>query len=164
MEKILISSCLLGQPVRYDGGDARCRDSLIAQWHQQQRLIPICPEMSGGLPCPRPAAEISGGQGRQVLDGETRVLTRDSEDVSEAFIRGAGQALALCREHDIHIAILKARSPSCGSRQTYDGSFSGTLVDGRGVTAALLQACGIRTFDEQQLAEAERWLRQLESR
>ncbi|MEH6627907.1 MAG: DUF523 domain-containing protein [Motiliproteus sp.] len=163
MESILISSCLLGERVRYDGKTALCEHPLIKRWQQQQRLVPICPEMSGGLPCPRPAAEILGGQGDEVLSGETQVKTRQGHDVSNHFLRGAEKALSLCQQHHINIAILKARSPSCGSSNTYNGQFQGTLVDGQGVTAALLKSSGIRLFDENQLPQVEAYLQQLES-
>jgi len=153
VDKILISSCLLGEPVRYDGTPRGLDQPLLRQWHAEGRLIGICPEMAGGLPCPRPAAEIQGGQGAAVWRGTARVLTRDGGDVSAAFMAGAQQALSLCQRLGIRFALLKARSPSCGGQHNYDGSFSGTLVTGSGVTAALLRQQGIRCFDEQQLAQ-----------
>lgn len=163
MEKILISSCLLGQRVRYNAQALPCRHPLLALWSRQQRLVAICPEMRGGLPCPRPPAEIEAGQGSRVLSGDARVITRSAEDVTAAFVRGAEAALALCRQQRIKLAVLKAKSPSCGSQSTYDGSFSGTLVDGgQGVTAALLEAHGIRVFDENRLDQAAAYLRQLQ--
>lgn len=151
MDKILISRCLLGEPVRYDGVAKLVEHPLLQQWQQQGRLVPICPEMAGGLGCPRPAAEIRGGQGLAVLDGRTAVMTRSGRDVSAAFVCGAEAALQLCKEQQIRFALLKSRSPSCGSQQTYDGSFDGSLVAGAGVTAALLSRQGIRCYDESQL-------------
>lgn len=162
MEKILISSCLLGNKVRYDGRGFSEIPATLRRWQQEQRLIPLCPEMAGGLGCPRPPAEIQGGQGVAVLNGDTQVLTIAGEDVSAAFIRGAEIALKTCQQQGIQLAVLKARSPSCGNQRNYDGSFSGTQVSGEGVTAALLRQHNIRVFNEEQLAEASAYLDQLE--
>ncbi len=161
MQRILVSGCLLGQPVRYDGG-SHGPFALLARWQAEGRLVAICPEMAGGLPSPRPAAEIPGGQGGEVLDGLRPVLTQAGEEVSAAFVAGAEQALALVRRHAIRLAVLKARSPSCGNLENYDGSFSGTRIAGEGVTAAALRRAGVRVFNESQLAEAEAALIELE--
>ena len=118
------------------------------------RVVALCPEVAGGLPTPRAAAEIPGGQGAQVLDGHARVITTEGEDVSAEFLSGAQQALALVQQHAIRIAVLKANSPSCGNLLTYDGTFSGVKVSGEGVTAALLTRHGVQVFSELQLAEA----------
>jgi hypothetical protein len=106
------------------------------------------------LPTPRAAAEIPGGQGAEVLDGQAAVLTTEGEDVSAQFLDGARQALALVQQHGIRIAVLKANSPSCGNLLTYDGTFSGVKVSGEGVTAALLKRHGVQVFSELELAEA----------
>ncbi|WP_458128725.1 DUF523 domain-containing protein [Pseudomonas sp. Z2-11] len=153
MQKILVSRCLLGHRVRYDGGASGPFD-LLQHWLDEGRLVPLCPEVAGGLPTPRPAAEIPGGQGARVLDGNAAVITTEGEDVSAQFLSGAYQALALAREHGIRIAVLKANSPSCGNLLTYDGTFSGVKVSGEGVTAALLKRNGVRVFSELELAEA----------
>lgn len=160
MHKILVSACLLGQPVRYDGG-THGPFAALREWQQEGRVVALCPEVAGGLPTPRPAAEIAGGQGTQVLDGLIALYTVAGSDVSHAFVAGAQQAEYLVREHGIQIAILKARSPSCGNLQTYDGSFSGRLVAGEGVTAAALRRMGVQVFNESQLAEAEQALERL---
>lgn len=152
--KVLVSACLLGQPVRYDGRDSGHPD-LLRRWQAEGRVVPLCPEVAGGLPTPRPPAEIPGGQGGSVLDGEAQVLTVLGEDVSEAFLKGADLALALVRRHCIGVAVLKSGSPSCGNLLTYDGSFSGTKVPGEGVTAALLRREGVKVFSELQLAQAQ---------
>ncbi len=162
MDKILVSACLLGQAVRYDGG-AHGPFEQLAQWQAQGRVLPLCPEVAGGLPTPRPAAEILGGQGGQVLDGWVQVRSIDDADVSSAFIAGAQIAEALVRKHGIRIAVLKARSPSCGNLHSYDGSFSGTLVAGEGVSAAALRRLGVQVFNENQLAEAAQALQLLAS-
>lgn len=161
MEKILVSRCLLGHPVRYDGG-AHGPFDLLQRWQAEGRVVALCPEVAGGLPTPRPAAEIDGGQGGQVLDGQVRVRGIDGEDVTTAFVAGAEQALALVQRHGIRIALLKARSPSCGNLENYDGSFSGTKVAGEGVTAAALRRAGVQVFNEEELAAAQAALRELE--
>ncbi|MBK5537800.1 DUF523 domain-containing protein [Pseudomonas sp. TH05] len=153
MHKILVSRCLLGHRVRYDGGASGPFDQL-AHWQAEGRVVALCPEVAGGLPTPRAAAEIPGGQGSEVLDGRAQVLTSDGEDVSGEFLDGARQALALVQRHGIRIAVLKAHSPSCGNVLTYDGSFSGVKVQGAGVTAALLTRHGVQVFSELQLPEA----------
>ncbi len=161
MQKILVSRCLLGHRVRYDGG-AHGPFALLERWQAEGRVVALCPEVAGGLPTPRPPAEIAGGQGAGVLDGRLPVLTVDGEDVSAAFIAGAEQALVLVERHGIRLALLKARSPSCGNRENYDGSFTGTRVAGEGVTAAALRRAGVRVFSEEQLPELEAALRELE--
>ena len=161
--KLLISRCLLGHRVRYDGG-ASGPYAQLAQWQAEGRVIALCPEVAGGLPTPRAPAEIPGGQGAQVLDGTAPVMTVEGEDVTAAFVSGARQALALVQQHGIGIAILKANSPSCGNVLTYDGSFSATKVEGQGVTAALLIRAGVQVFSELQLDEAAEALAQLDAR
>ncbi|TWC37674.1 uncharacterized protein YbbK (DUF523 family) [Pseudomonas sp. SJZ079] len=162
MEKILVSRCLLGHRVRYDGG-AHGPFDLLERWQAEGRVVALCPEVAGGLPTPRPPAEIPGGQGAQVLDGQAAVITVDGEDVSAAFLAGAAQALTLVERHGIRLALLKARSPSCGNRENYDGNFSGVRVAGEGVTAALLRRAGVQVFNEDELAAAEAELRELEA-
>ncbi|UTW06148.1 DUF523 domain-containing protein [Pseudomonas benzenivorans] len=163
MQKVLVSRCLLGHPVRYDGG-AHGPYGLLERWQAEGRVVALCPEVAGGLPTPRPPAEIPGGQGAQVLDGLLPVLSVDGDDLSAAFLAGARQALALVERQQIRLAVLKARSPSCGNRENYDGSFSGRRVAGEGVTAALLRRAGVQVFSEEQLAEAEAALQALERR
>ncbi|WP_339515412.1 DUF523 domain-containing protein [Pseudomonas sp. RL_15y_Pfl2_60] len=161
MQKILVSRCLLGHRVRYDGGTHGPYD-VLARWQAQGRVVALCPEVAGGLPTPRPAAEIPGGQGAQVLDGLLPVVSIEGEDFTAQFVSGAEQALALVKQHGIAIALLKARSPSCGNIENYDGSFSGNKVAGEGVTAALLRRAGVAVFNEEQLDAATQALAQLE--
>ncbi|ALE90480.1 DUF523 domain-containing protein [Pseudomonas versuta] len=161
-QKVLVSRCLLGHRVRYDGG-ASGPYGQLARWQDEGRIIALCPEVAGGLPTPRPPAEIPGGQGLDVLNGKAPVMTNEGEDVTAAFMDGAQQALALVNRHGIRIAILKANSPSCGNVQTYDGSFSGVKVEGQGVTAALLAGAGVQVFSELQLDDAARALARLEA-
>ncbi|MCK4452122.1 MAG: DUF523 domain-containing protein, partial [Anaerolineae bacterium] len=114
------------------------------------------PEVAGGLPTPRPPAEIQGGDGGDVLEGRARVVNIEGKDVTAEFLAGARKALRVAQRWDIKEAILKARSPSCGVGPIYDGSFSGRLVEGDGVTAALLEREGIivRNEDEWEKKEA----------
>lgn len=161
MEKILVSRCLLGHRVRYDGG-AHGPFDLLGVWQSEGRIVPLCPEVAGGLPTPRPPAEIPGGQGGAVLDGRVAVVTVGGEDLTTAFVAGAEAALELIARHGIRLAVLKARSPSCGNLENYDGSFSGTRVAGEGVTAAALKRAGVAVFNETELVAAQHLLAALE--
>lgn len=161
MQKILVSRCLLGHRVRYDGG-AHGPFDLLKRWQAEGRVVALCPEVAGGLLTPRAAAEIPSGQGAPVLDGLLPVRTIDGEDVTAAFVAGAEQALSLVRQHGIRLALLKARSPSCGNRENYDGSFSGVKVAGEGVTAAALRRAGVLVFSEEELEAASLALAALE--
>ncbi|MDR6355247.1 uncharacterized protein YbbK (DUF523 family) [Pseudomonas psychrotolerans] len=147
--------------MRYDGG-AHGPFDLLGSWQAEGRIVPLCPEVAGGLPTPRPPAEIPGGQGGAVLDGQLPVLTDSGADVTAAFVAGAEAALELVARHGIRLAVLKARSPSCGNSENYDGSFSGTRVAGEGVTAAALKRVGVTVFNETELAAAQRLLAELE--
>lgn len=162
MEKILISACLMGQRVRYDANHAAIEADILGQWQDDGRLITICPEMAGGLPVPRPAAEIYKGTGTDVLDKNAPVLRKDSVDVSDFFISGAKATLDLALKHNIRLAVLKDKSPSCGSTLIYNGQFAGMKREGEGVTTALLRRHGIAVFSENQLAEAAAFLVSLE--
>lgn len=163
MQKILMSACLLGAKVRYDGGDCEQQNSLLNQWRTEGRIVTICPEMAGGLPTPRPPAEIIGqGSGEAVLKFQAKVVANTHQDVSDEFRKGAELALALAQKHQIRIAILKANSPSCGNLEIYDGTYSRKRIVGQGVTAALLTQHGIKVFNENQLMEAADYLKALE--
>lgn len=139
--KMLVSACLLGVNCRFDGGNSQNEDAVKRT--QTEKLIPVCPEEAGGLPTPRPPVEIVGGDGNDVLDGKARVMTADGEDKTEEFVRGAHHALELAQSQGAKSVILKSKSPSCGCGNIYDGTFSGTLISGDGVTAALLKRHGI---------------------
>lgn len=138
MSKVLVSACLLGERVRFDGAGKLSAHPVLARWLREDRVVSVCPEVAGGLPVPRPAAEIRG----------RLVVARDGRDVTAAFARGAEEALRLAQEHGIVVAVLKAKSPSCGSGQVYDGTFTKTLVPGDGRTTALLRAHGVQVFSE----------------
>ncbi|MBE1537990.1 DUF523 domain-containing protein [Actinomadura algeriensis] len=164
MERILVSSCLAGRPVRYDGAAKPVDDGLFERWRAEGRLVPFCPEVSGGLAVPRPPAEIVGGDGRAVLDGTAAVRTGAGEDVTDAFLHGARLALAAARRAGARVAVLKEGSPSCGSDRIYDGTFTGASTPGEGVTTALLEREGVRVFGEDDLASVQALLTGLESR
>lgn len=156
MQKVMVSACLLGQPVRYDGRDAGQQHPALARWAAEGRIVPLCPEVAGGFPTPRPPAEIeTGANGLAVAQGTARVLERSGADVSAAFITGARIACELVRRHGIKVAVLKEGSPSCGSGFIYDGSFQGGRVKAMGVTAALLAEAGVKVFSEHQLDAAD---------
>jgi uncharacterized protein YbbK (DUF523 family) len=150
MQKILISACLMGENVRFDGKNSKNSSEIIKKWQKDGCLVVFCPEVSGGLPVPRPPAEIQPDE---------RIITVEGSDVTAAFEQGAEKALDLCREHHIHIAILKEGSPSCGSALISDGHFSHTKISGQGVTTQLLEANGIFVFSENELDQAEKYLR-----
>lgn len=165
MEFVLVSSCLIGNPVRYDGGHKRSGSEVLQRWLNEGRVVPVCPEIAGGLPVPRPPAEIAGGAGgAAVLAGLTKVVDPAASDLSAQFMSGARYALEQAQVKGIRIAVLKEGSPSCGSSHIHDGTFSGTHVHGRGVTAALLASAGVCIFSEAQFDEAAELLRTLEMR
>lgn len=137
---------MAGWACRFDGR-AKTDDDVVAQVGAGE-AVPVCPEMIGGLSSPRRPAEIVDGDGEDVLDGRARVVDDQGRDVTDAVLAGARQALALVREHGLSEAVLKDGSPSCGSREVYDGSFTGTRRPGEGVTAALLRRHGVRVLSE----------------
>ena len=139
MKNILISACLLGVSCRYDGLSKPLDNDVLSKWKERYCLIPICPEIMGGLPTPRIPAEVNENR---------KVIRRDGTDITENYRKGAEEALRLAEIFDCEIAILKERSPSCGSGMIYDGNFTKTLRNGDGITAALLKALGIRVLGE----------------
>jgi uncharacterized protein YbbK (DUF523 family) len=161
MEKVLISACLLGDPVRYDGAALIFEDQTLTRWRKEGRLVSICPEVAGGLPVPRFRAEITGSGGHRVLNGRRRVINIDGQDVTSFFVAGAQKALELARSHDIRLAVFKEGSPSCGSGYIHDGSFSGIKKPGKGVATALLEKNGIRVFSERSISEARKYLKRI---
>jgi uncharacterized protein YbbK (DUF523 family) len=146
-ELVLVSACLAGRACRYDGGANP--DDEIARLVASGRAVLVCPEEDGGLPTPRPPAEIVGGDGSDVLDGRAQVVTRDGRDVTDLYVAGAHRALEAARRAGATRAVLKARSPSCGVGAIYDGSFSRALAAGDGVTTALLRRNGIEVATEE---------------
>lgn len=161
MEKILVSACLMGECVRYNGVTKRFKSHVLDAWHRQGRIVAICPEVAGGLPVPRARSEIREGGGIEVLNGHTRVVNINGEDVTHHFLEGARKALELARALEIRVAVLKEGSPSCGSGYIHDGSFTGVKKPGNGVAAALLEESGIRVFSEREIAEADKYIKTL---
>ena len=139
--KLLISACLLGTCCRYDG--ASKAHPLAAALAKRYSLVPVCPEQLGGLPTPRNPSERRGD----------RVVMNDGRDVTAEYRRGAEEALRLARLYGCTAAVLKEKSPSCGCGRIYDGTFTGTLTDGDGVTAALLKENGIKVYGEKEIDE-----------
>ncbi len=137
--KILVSACLLGVKCRYDGRDNFFHK--LSALKEKHTLIPVCPEIMGGLPTPRAPSEVQDG----------RVISNAGDDVTENFRRGAMEALRLAEFFGCGCAVLKERSPSCGLGSIYDGTFSKTLVPGSGVTAALLTENGITVYGESEI-------------
>lgn len=155
----MISACLVGENVRYDGKN--CLADKLKQLLQQRLAISICPEVAGGLSIPRAAAEIVGGEGKDVLLGQAKVIDCTGLDVSAEFIAGAHQTLQLAQRFQVTHVVLKANSPSCGSGRIYAGTFDGTQRDGDGVTAALLKLHHFQVMSEEQFFQQ---LNQLELR
>lgn len=140
-EKVLISACLLGVDCKYSGGNNRIDDEVLGKLKDEYELIPVCPEAYGGLTTPRAPSERSGA----------KVVSHSGADVTEQFQKGAQAVLYLARLFGVKLAILKENSPSCGSGMIYDGTFSGTLISGDGVTAELLKKHGIVVIGESKL-------------
>lgn len=154
MDKILVSACLLGSPVRYNGSDRRVAHSLIALWREQGRIVPLCPEVAAGLPTPRPPAEIETGLlGIDVLGGNARIYDDTGADVTSPFRLGAEIALETALSNGCRFALLTDGSPSCGSSFVYSGRFDGGTRKGTGVVAALLSQNGIAVFSEDRIVE-----------
>ncbi len=158
IQNILISACLLGSPVRYNGTDLLIDHPLLKQWQEEGRLVSICPEVAGGMSTPRAPAEIRGGDGNTVLSKNSQVIDSNGDNVTDAFIKGANKALQIAKENNCIAAILTERSPSCGSSMIYDGSFSGVQKSGMGITTALLEKNGIRVFSQNQLEKLQTYL------
>lgn len=141
MKKLIISACLIGECCRYDG---KCKkDMRTDSLAKRYELIPVCPEVMGGLSVPRAPSEIIG----------ECVINRDGVDVTDNYRLGAERTLAIAKESGAEIALLKERSPSCGKGKIYDGSFSGTLKDGDGITVRLLTKEGIAVYGESEIEQ-----------
>lgn len=134
---VLVSACLTGQNCRYNGQSAP--HPTVVEWLQQGRCIAVCPEMLGGLPCPRPPGELRNG----------RVFNSDGHDCTSAYHNGAVLALEIARRAGCRMAVLKARSPACGVGRVYDGTFSGRLVPGNGLFAQAALDAGLRVLSDE---------------
>ena len=153
MKKVLISGCLYGDLVRYDGMPVDYKDPLFLKWKEEGRLISFCPEVFGGLLVPRSDCQRRGD----------KVFNRLGEDVTEEFIKGSKEAVRIAKENNIAFAIMKERSPTCGSSIIYDGTFSGNRIPGEGVAVEMLREQGFLVFNEDSLLEAEKVLEALEA-
>ncbi len=160
--KILVSACLMGFKVRYNGRDKPLIAQALERWQQEQRLIIHCPELAAGLLTPRLPAEIAGGDGVAALTGAARILESDGSDVTQAYLLAAWLALRTARENGCRFALLTDGSPTCGSQKVYDGHFRGTTLPGMGVAAALLRQHGIEVYAEHQLPTLINRLEELE--
>ncbi|WP_437888331.1 DUF523 domain-containing protein [Phytobacter sp. V91] len=149
--KILVSACLMGFKVRYNGSE---KASLtLARWQHEQRLVIHCPELAAGLATPRAAAEIVDGRGDDVMRNRARIVEDNGQDVTAHYQLAAWLALETAQREQCCAALLTDGSPTCGSQRIYDGTFSGRQIRGMGVAAALLEAHGIRVFSHQQLPQ-----------
>ena len=152
MNKILVSACLLGQPVRYDGGALTLKSTILERWIKEGRIIPLCPEVLAGFAIPRQPAEIEKGkEGVDVLAGKALILENTGTDVTDMFIRGAEIALQIAKKNDCQFALLTDGSPSCGTTFIYGGTFDGQHKTGQGVVASLLSDNGIQVFPEDKI-------------
>jgi uncharacterized protein YbbK (DUF523 family) len=147
----LVSACLCGINCKYNAKNNL--NLYFVELMQEGNVIPVCPEQLGGLSTPRKPAEINGGSGQEVLAGNARVINNDGVDITANYIKGAYETLKIAQMADVDIAILRSRSPSCGSGYIYDGSFSYKLRKADGVTAALLKENGIKVIDEDEYIE-----------
>ena len=142
MKKLIISACLLGEPCRYDGNSKPCESVKLLE--KDYLLLSVCPECMGGLPTPRPPAE---------LQADGRVVNREGIDVTACYRTGAEAVLEIAKREACYLALLKEKSPSCGKGKIYDGSFTGRLIRGNGVCAELLIGNGVRVFGEHEIEE-----------
>ncbi|WP_100330159.1 DUF523 domain-containing protein [Bacillus xiapuensis] len=148
---LIISACLVGEKVRYDG--CHCLHQSLKRLMEEEKAVAACPELMGGCSVPREPAEIIGGGGQDVLNGTARVLTKSGEDVTDMYLMGARLMLQKAQEVKADLVILKENSPSCGSSYIYNGEFTGKKVAGNGVTAALLKQHGFRVAAETDVRE-----------
>lgn len=149
MNKILISACLAGFPVRYNGSEKKTVLRFLDRWQREQRLVVFCPELAAGFPTPRPSAEIIPSHSRNaVIASGARVVEDTGSDVTEQYVLGAWLALEMAQQHHCRFALLTDGSPSCGSRTIYTGDFNGETVAGNGVTAELLRSKGLEVFSD----------------
>ena len=155
MQKILVSECLFGgRIVRYDGGEEVETNPIFLKWKEEGRLIPICPEVFGGLPTPRPDSQRVGD----------KVIAKTGADVTKEYTAGAEEALRLAKEHDVAFCIMKQDSPSCGSKFIYDGTFTDTKIEGQGLAVEYLRNAGFKVFAEEDIEEAEAYLNAIEGK
>ena len=161
--KILVSACLMGFKVRYNGSEKSALQETLQRWQQEQRLVIHCPELAAGLPVPRLPAEIVGGNGADVMHRDAKIIECDGQDVTAHYQLAAWLALRAAQHAECCAALLTDGSPTCGSQVIYDGSFRGQQQPGMGVAAALLAQHGIRVFSERQLPALIAWVEEREA-
>ncbi|MED3550243.1 DUF523 domain-containing protein [Cytobacillus praedii] len=149
---ILVSSCLAGLEVRYNG--THSLDNRISKLVEENKAVTICPELLGGFSTLREPAEIVGGDGEDVLDGKAKVVEKSGKDVTELYIKGAYATLEKAKKINATIVVLKENSPSCGSSMIYNGEFKGKKIVGNGVTSALFKRNGLQVISEDQFIES----------
>ncbi len=150
-EKILLSACLAGVNCVYDGTNKF--HPLFASMVETGQVLIFCPEVLGGLKIPHDPSEITGGDGFACLLGKAKVVSKKGENVTPFFLKGADRVLALAEKHNARKAIMKSKSPSCGCGFIFDGTFSGKLIQGYGVTAAILKKSGIEVISDTEYLE-----------
>ncbi len=150
VNKILVSACLYGHCTRYDGKNNAIIDKSFFSWKNRGMLVPVCPEVLGGLSTPRCPSEICEG----------KVISKDGEDVTETFNKGAEEVLKIVKEQGIRLAIMKDGSPSCGCKNIYDGTFSGKKIKGAGICARLLLESGVVVLSENDIEVAKVFLKE----
>lgn len=160
--KILVSSCLLGEDTRYDGANSNVAYNPKFRFSEKElfmdilcdnEIYSICPEVAGGLGIPRNISEIISHE------KPLKVIDNEKNDVTVNFLLGAKKALDICNENGIKVALFKAKSPSCGNLEVYDGTFSKTLINKQGLTARLLEENGVKVFNETQLKELDKFIK-----
>lgn len=148
---ILVSACLTGECCKYNGKSNYSDEIATYLSNTSEEVMSICPEQMGGLPTPRAKAEIEGGKsGEDVLRHQARVISEYGDDITSAFIDGADKVIKQIKKKNISKAVLKSKSPSCGCGYIYDGTFSGKLIPGNGVLAAILIQNGIKVMSDDQ--------------
>ncbi|WP_435956173.1 DUF523 domain-containing protein [Dryocola sp. BD626] len=162
INKILVSACLMGFKIRYNGSEKAQVNAQLTRWQKEARLVIHCPELAAGLPTPRPPAEIIAANGKDVMHGDARIFENTGRDVTEHYQLAAWLALRTAQESGCTAALLTDGSPTCGSQFIYDGTFSGQHKSGMGVAASLLSEHGIAVFSETQLAELVNWIEERE--
>ena len=157
-DKILVSACLMGFQVRYNGSHKARLANALSRWQSEGRLVTHCPELAAGLPIPRLPAEILDAQGADVMQNRAQIVESDGQDVTAHYQLAAWLALRAAQEAGCEAALLTDGSPTCGSQFIYDGSFSGKRKAGMGVAASLLTEHGIAVFSQNRLADLIAWI------
>lgn len=144
-----VSACLIGEKCRYDGNDSL--NMKVVNFLKGKNFIAFCPEVLGGLPTPRIPAEIKGGDGKNVLKGECKIINKNGEDVTDYYLVGAKAVLEILKKHRVNLVIARQLSPACGKGKIYDGSFTGNIIEGNGIATQLLLNEGICVITEDNL-------------